>query len=86
MSNEDLIRHYNQKYFKSIESNPDNILEFTRTPSDRYEACINYFMNKKIGGNILEIGAGNGLITRSLLKTELKIDFIQRVSSPIVGS
>jgi SAM-dependent methyltransferase len=74
MSKENLYRHYDEKYFKSLDPASTDVIRFTVAPSDRYEACINSFVNNNYCGDILEIGAGNGLIARSLLGTSLKIN------------
>ena len=65
MPEDNLIRHYNEKYFRSTETASKNVIGFTTAPSDRYEACLNYFVNHNIGGDILEMGAGEGLLARS---------------------
>jgi SAM-dependent methyltransferase len=74
MANNSLFRHYNEKYFKSIGPIPKDVIHFTKTPSDRYEACLAYFVKNNCSGDILEIGAGSGLIARSPLVADLNIN------------
>jgi len=43
-------------------------------PGDRHEACLHYFPRHFRGGDILEIGAGDGLIARSLAAAGVPFD------------
>jgi len=73
MSNNQLEDHYTRKY--SAESNTSSIelIQQTDTPSDRFEAVIKFFPQNFKGGRILELGAGNGNVAKTLLNSDLPI-------------
>jgi SAM-dependent methyltransferase len=74
MTKDNLLRHYDEKYFKSTGPAPLEPIRFSKTPSDRYENCLAYFVRNHFSGDILEIGAGNGLLAYSMLRTDLNIN------------
>lgn len=67
MSNTTLIEHYERKYgherhVSSIEDVPR-----TATPCNRFEAAVHYLPKFLDGGEVLELGAGNGNVAKALL-------------------
>ncbi|MEA3480072.1 MAG: class I SAM-dependent methyltransferase [Bacteroidota bacterium] len=70
----DLKNFYENKYV--IEKDKTNIetISYKKYPINRYEAGIKYFSDNFKGGSILELGAGNGIITNSILKANKNID------------
>jgi SAM-dependent methyltransferase len=73
-SREKLESHYNTKYDAEATNTLANILEHQAFPSNRFEACVKFFLSLFKGGDILELGAGSGLIARSLIAHGLKFD------------
>src|SRR6188472_3326885 len=69
-----LESHYNIKYEAERTSASSQILEHRTCPSNRHEACLNFFLSRLSGGDILELGAGSGIIARSLIAHCLKFD------------
>lgn len=67
MTSERLKRHYDSKYAHEI-GGSDRVVSYTTTPADRFEACLFYLAQNFTGGNILELGAGDGTVARSVLK------------------
>jgi SAM-dependent methyltransferase len=61
-----LARHYDAKYGAEREALGTGIVRAGPAPSSRHEACLCYFPRHFRGGDILEIGAGDGVIARSL--------------------
>jgi SAM-dependent methyltransferase len=66
--------HYDTKYEVEKFSSSAQILEYRSSPSNRHEACLKFFLKRFNGGDILELGAGSGLIARSLIAHGLKFD------------
>jgi SAM-dependent methyltransferase len=69
-----LESHYDTKYEGERAGVSGRILEYRSCPSNRHEACLKFFLSRFNGGNILELGAGSGLIARSLIAHGLKFD------------
>jgi spermidine synthase len=67
MASERLKRHYDSKYAHEI-SGSDRVVSYTTTPADRFEACLFYLAQNFTGRDILELGAGDGTVARSVLK------------------
>lgn len=70
--NPSLAAHYEGKY--AGEASPEaatRIVRPGRAPTDRFEACLRSFSRVFAGGDVLELGAGNGLVARSLLAAGL---------------
>ncbi len=69
----EVLRHYDHKYAR--EATPDGstepLVRRTTLPTTRYEACLGTLLDRFRGSQLLEIGAGSGLLTRSLLAAEL---------------
>jgi SAM-dependent methyltransferase len=66
VSGERLARHYDAKYGAEREALRSEIVRAHGAPASRHEACLTWFPRHFRGGDILEIGAGNGLVARSL--------------------
>lgn len=83
MSNERLKAHYEAKYAFE-ESSSIGIIPKVRIPRTRFEAVIKFFPNFFNGGSILELGAGNGIVAKSLLESELSISnyTVSEISKP----
>jgi SAM-dependent methyltransferase len=81
MNSNRLLRHYTSKY--SGEGNKTDIPIIPRTgfPTNRYEAAIHFLSERFKGGAILELGAGNGIILRSLI--EARLPFEKYVASDV---
>ena len=73
-TSERLENHYNTKYQAEESQTSAQILEYRSVPSNRFEACLNFFLSRFSGGDILELGAGSGLLARSLIAHGLKFD------------
>jgi 2-polyprenyl-3-methyl-5-hydroxy-6-metoxy-1,4-benzoquinol methylase len=66
MAFERLKKHYESKYAHEAEGS-QRVVAYTTTPSDRFEASLYYFTRNFRGGDILEVGAGDGTVARSIL-------------------
>jgi 2-polyprenyl-3-methyl-5-hydroxy-6-metoxy-1,4-benzoquinol methylase len=71
MTNKTLQNFYTERYKEN-----ENLyeLKYQKIPYDRNSVAFKYFIDNFKSGNILEIGAGNGLMAYSLLKSSLKIN------------
>jgi len=63
----DLAGHYDAKYGAERAGGDARVATPDAHPCDRHEACLHYFPQHFRGGQILELGAGSGLIARSLI-------------------
>jgi 2-polyprenyl-3-methyl-5-hydroxy-6-metoxy-1,4-benzoquinol methylase len=70
---QNLSDFYEFKYQQEVTDSTLKTISYTRFPLDRYQACYKYFIDNFKGGNILELGSGQGLITKSLLDSNLPI-------------
>lgn len=59
-----LARHYDAKY--ADEGDGEALVHPHPAPASRHEACLLHFPRRFRGGDVLEIGAGSGLVCRSL--------------------
>lgn len=73
MADEGLQRHYEQKYAHEVHGS-EKTVGLNRRPSNRYEAAVATMHRTFRGGDILEVGGGDGIVARSLLKTGLAFD------------
>jgi SAM-dependent methyltransferase len=71
---ERLILHYDTKYNAEASAFLDQPLEYSSRPSNRFETCLKFFPMYFHGGDILEIGAGSGLLAHSLIAHGLKFN------------
>lgn len=69
MTNDRLQEHYDDKYVGATEGNgPRAIAMPVRKPRDRFEAAVAFLPSRiPVGGDILEVGAGDGAIAHNLL-------------------
>lgn len=74
MSKESLSKHYERKYAHESAASSIELIKKTKTPSSRFEAVVKFFPRHFKGGAVLELGAGNGNVAKTLLASpELKI-------------
>ena len=66
--------HYDRKYASEADSSDRRVLVPTARPRDRFEACVSFLPSRFQGGDILELGAGSGIVARSLLAAGLPCD------------
>lgn len=66
-SKEKLHSYYDTKYQAEASASLDQLVEYKTCPSNRFEACVKFFPRYFRGGDILELGAGSGLVARSLI-------------------
>ena len=73
MPKDTLKDFYEQRY--SFERNSSTLapIKVVAIPTTRFEAAIRYFPQHFRGGDILEIGAGNGNVAKTLLMSNLNI-------------
>lgn len=83
MSNERLEAHYEAKYAYDGSSSI-GLIPKVRIPRTRFEAVVSFFPFIFKGGKILELGAGNGIVAKSLLKSDLSISnyTVSEISKP----
>ena len=67
-----LLRHYDEKYGTS--GSTPVVPPPAGAPRTRHEACLHYLPRYASGGTILELGAGDGLLARSLAAQGLPFD------------
>jgi 2-polyprenyl-3-methyl-5-hydroxy-6-metoxy-1,4-benzoquinol methylase len=68
MSSKDTLHLYHDtKYAAEAFTALDRVVEYKTYPSNRFEACVKFFLDRFHGGDILELGAGSGLVARSLI-------------------
>src|SRR5919108_5994785 len=73
MSSRERLRvYYDTKYQAEASTPLDERVAYTTYPSNRFEACLKFFSSRFHGGDILELGAGSGLVARSLIAHGLK--------------
>jgi SAM-dependent methyltransferase len=63
-----LTAHYDRKYGSESAGAGGDWLPDVAHPTNRSEAAVHYILRNFRGGDVLELGAGSGLITRSLLR------------------
>ncbi len=71
MANKQLKRFYDDRYSREKYQTAIVPAKITNTPHDRYEAVTRYLPTYFSGGDILELGAGNGKIAASLINAGL---------------
>ena len=74
MSKTRLTEHYASKYAQESESPTLFPINSTPLPTDRFEAAKLYIEKYFRGSDVLELGAGNGQLAKSLLLSPLPID------------
>lgn len=73
MPNEVLRDHYERKYQNEDIGIIQNTIKDINFPGNRFEAVIKYFPQYFKNGNIIELGAGNGIVAKTLLESDLDI-------------
>jgi 2-polyprenyl-3-methyl-5-hydroxy-6-metoxy-1,4-benzoquinol methylase len=71
--NRSLKDYYEHLYDLDSEIKSTDTIDITYLPTNRHEAMVKYFPKYFRGGSVLEIGAGNGCIAKTLLAEELGI-------------
>ncbi len=84
MVKESLKDHYTRKYSHENGIGSIDLIKSEKIPGSRFQACIKNFPIYFTGGSILELGAGNGNIAKTLLASDLEIDryTISEISPP----
>lgn len=67
-----LAEYYEQHYAAARTSH--RVIAPSGPPRDRYEACVRATLARFQGGSLLELGAGTGLVARSLIAGGLRFD------------
>jgi ubiquinone/menaquinone biosynthesis C-methylase UbiE len=67
----ELADHYNRKYSKKCCGNSEKVLPEITYPHDRFQAVCHFFPKYFKGSNIIEFGAGDGIVARTLVKKDL---------------
>ena len=73
-SRERLHLYHDSKYSGEAVAPVDQLVEYKSFPSNRFEACVKFFPKYFRGGDILELGAGSGLVARSLIANGLEFN------------
>jgi 2-polyprenyl-3-methyl-5-hydroxy-6-metoxy-1,4-benzoquinol methylase len=73
-SKEKLHLFHSLKYRDEALAASDERIEYRTAPSNRFEASLKFFPNYFNGGDILELGAGSGLLARTLIAHGLKFN------------
>ncbi len=68
----DLKEFYDNKYIADRAEEIRDI-KLTNRPTNRFENCLSYFVHTFSGRGLLELGAGNGTITKAILKQSPRI-------------
>ena len=72
--NDAVLRHYDAKYASDATDPLEPLVLPTSAPLDRFEACVSDLRRRVTGGRVLEIGAGNGRLARSLFAAGLRCE------------
>lgn len=81
---EKLHSAFDVKYQGEAAAPLPELVEYKSCPSNRFEACLKFFPKYFHGGDILELGAGSGLVARSLIQHGL--DFNSYTLSEVAES
>ena len=73
MSKERLKEHYDHKYSHESMGKSIEPITTTKMPTSRFEAVVKFFPQYFRDGDVLEIGAGNGNVAKTLLASDMKI-------------
>jgi SAM-dependent methyltransferase len=73
MPEDTLKSHYERKYSHESTAISTETIKTTQTPTSRYEAIVKFLPQHFKGGSILELGAGNGIVAKALLSSEMSI-------------
>jgi SAM-dependent methyltransferase len=67
------LRHYDAKYAHEASARAPGSVARAAFPTTRYEACLGTLLDRFHGSALIEVGAGNGLLARSLLDAALPV-------------
>jgi SAM-dependent methyltransferase len=73
MSDRALRDHYERKYASEREATDVELVPVVTAPSTRFEAVVSFFPRCFSSGDVLELGAGNGNVAKSLLAHDRRI-------------
>lgn len=73
MSNDPLNAFYERKYAGAADSAGIRDVTVTAAPNDRYQAAVKFFPRLFKGGDVLELGCGDGEVANSLLRRHPEI-------------
>lgn len=73
MPDEILKDHYERKYQNEDIGSIQNTIKDINFPGNRFEAAVKYFPKFFKSGDIIELGAGNGIVAKTLLESDLDI-------------
>ncbi len=73
MSNEKILKEYYERRYSHQSRGSIERIRILKIPTSRYEAVVKFFPKYFKGGDVLEIGAGNGNVAKTLLSSEIKI-------------
>lgn len=73
MSKDALRNHYERKYIGESSTSSIEPIRSVRLPTTRFETIVKYFPKYFNGGCVLEIGAGNGNVAKTLLTSKMNI-------------
>jgi 2-polyprenyl-3-methyl-5-hydroxy-6-metoxy-1,4-benzoquinol methylase len=74
MTKEILKSHYERKYSQDGTVSSIEQINMVKIPISRFEAVVKFFPQYFHGGNILELGAGNGNVAKTLLASKMGIE------------
>ncbi len=74
MSPDSLKRFYDWRYAGEAGSTGGKVCQYRRCPTSAIEAAVHYLPRYFRGGHILELGAGDGTLARSLIATGVRFD------------
>src|SRR5918999_5784118 len=70
---ETLKTHYERKYSREGFTSSIESIRKVHSPTSRFEAVVKFFPKYFKGGAILELGAGNGNVAKTLLSSEMMV-------------
>jgi len=84
MPNEALQGHYERKYADESKATSIEPIVTTSAPRSRAEAVVKFFPRFFKGGDVLEIGAGDGRVAKAMLSSDLAVSSytLGDISSP----
>jgi len=73
MGSQVLRRHYERKYASEQGASTLATIPIRTMPASRFEAVVRFFPEHFAGGHILELGAGDGSVAKTLLAADARI-------------
>jgi SAM-dependent methyltransferase len=74
MNDSSLQTHYDKKYAHETDVLEVTPIDVVDAPSNRFEAAVKFIPQFVPGGSILELGAGNGAVAKTLLNSGMDIE------------